>query len=237
MLHRAVTIALLLAMTGAAASHAQSLIRKLLRIAGITAGGAVRGPEDEVVLPGTIWIADLSTGQRRPLTKTANFRTPVFSSSSNVVFALEADHVVRVNDDGTQVRVGIVPAAEKLAGFDADSPGDLVVLRADTVSPLAILAVATGTVTPLAYDPSSPDERRLLSGIRRQARTYGDTAVYLKRESKPGAARPLEWTDVYVRRGTEPPRNVSACEGRSCSQPALSSDKRWLVFVQVAEPR
>jgi WD40-like Beta Propeller Repeat len=212
---------------------AQSLIRKLLRIAGITAGGAVRGPADEVVLPGNIWIADLTEGTRRAVTNSGRYRTPVFSGDGNI-YALNGDTVIRLSAEGGETRVGAVPGAAKLAGFDGDSPADLVVLRNEAASPLAVLSVTSGKLTPLAYDPRSTDDRGFVASIRRQGRTYGDTVVYLKRESKPGAARLTEWTDIYVRRGAEQPRNVSACEGVACAQPALSPDGRRLAFVKVA---
>jgi Tol biopolymer transport system component len=230
---RTVVIGLLIVATSLSAATAQSLIRKLLRIAGITAGGAVRGPADEVVVPGNIWIADTTGGTRQPLTNSGGYRTPVFSPDGTV-FALKGDDVVRFSSGGEETRVGTLEGAAKLAGFDGDSSTDLVVLRDEGTSPLAVLSVTSGKITPVAHDPTSSDDKSLVSSIRRQGRTYGDTVVYLRRESKAGAARLTEWTDVYVRRGAEQPRNVSACDGVSCAQPALSPDGRRLAFVKVA---
>lgn len=230
------TVAMTMALITASLPSAveQSLIRKLLRIAGITAGGAVRGPADEVVLPGNIWVADLNDGTRRAMTQSGGYRTPMFSPGEGNLFALKGDTVVRLSAAGSEIRVGTVPGAVKLAGFDSDSSDDLVILRDKPASPLAVLSLKTGQLTALAYDPASADDRSLVASIRRQGRTYGDTVVYLRRESKAGAARLAEWTDVYVRRGAEPPRNVSACDGVSCAQPALSPDGRRLAFVKVA---
>ena len=35
-----------------------------------------------------------------------------------------------------------------------------------------------------------------------QDRVYGDTRAYTKTESKRGVSRTIEWTDVYLQRGT-----------------------------------
>ena len=56
--------------------------------------------------------------------------------------------------------------------------------------------------------------------------------VYSETESKRGLSRTIEWTDVYLRRGTAAPRNVSACDGVNCVQPALSPDGRSVAFVK-----
>ena len=83
-------------------------------------------------------------------------------------------------------------------------------------------------MAPLPYDAKSDGERRMLVQIRGQERVYGDASVYVKTESKRGMTRAIEWTDVYLRRGNQPPQNVSTCDGVNCGQPALSPDgRRW----------
>jgi len=100
-------------------------------------------------------------------------------------------------------------------------------------SPLAVVSLKGGRITPLPYDAKNRAERGVLQQIRGQDRIYGDTIVYVQTETKQGLARRIEWTDVYVRRGTGAPQNVSACSGVSCGQPTLSSDGRSLAFVKV----
>ena len=83
--------------------------------------------------------------------------------------------------------------------------------------------------------PRRMQQRRVLAQIRAQDRTYGETTVYTKTETKPGLSRPIEWTDVFVRRGSGSPQNVSVCDGVSCVQPALSPDGRSVAFVKVQD--
>lgn len=44
----------------------------------------------------------------------------------------------------------------------------------------------------------------------------------------------LEWTDMGVAEGAGPPRNVSACDGATCGQPAPSPDGRRVAHVRAA---
>jgi hypothetical protein len=127
-----------------------------------------------------------------------------------------------------------VPGALKLVGFDSTNADDLVLLfdAPPAASPLGVLSLKSGRVTPLPYDASSEDERRMLAQIRGQEREYGTTRVYTRSESRRGLSRPIQWTDVYIRRGTAAPRNVSNCDGVSCVQPSLSSDGQSVMFIK-----
>ena len=72
----------------------------------------------------------------------------------------------------------------------------------------------------------------LLTQIRGDDRTYRNANLYLHTETKRGISREIEWTDVYLRRGSQPSMNVSACDGVNCMQPALSPDGRRVAFVK-----
>jgi hypothetical protein len=108
----------------------------------------------------------------------------------------------------------------------------VVVLLDNPASPIAIISMQTGRITSLPYDAASPEDRRMLAQVRGDERVYGDTSVYTKTETKRGLARNVEWLDVYVKRGAAAARNVSACDGVNCAQPALSADGRRVVFVK-----
>jgi len=217
-----------------AAATAETLIQKLLRIAGLTAAPAqMRGPADEVE-PGNIWMAAADKGTAKALTTDGGYTSPIFSPDGRV-YALKGGTLVRLpQETGAGVAVHKVPGAVKLVGFDGANADDLVLLldapRAG--SPLGVLSLKSGRVTPLPYDAASEEQRRMLAQIRGQEREYGTTSVYTKTESRRGLARSLQWTDVYVRRGTAAPRNVSTCDGVSCVQPALSPDGRGVVFIK-----
>ena len=215
----------------ATAGHAETMVEKLLRVSGLTASPAeMRGPGDEPEA-GDVWVVSPG-GAPAALTSGGGYRSPVFSPDGSV-FALKGDAVVRVAP-GSVATLQKVSGALKLVGFDGRNADEVVVLldRGGAGSPLGVLSLKTGKMAPLPYDAKSDGERRMLVQIRGQERVYGDASVYVKTESKRGMTRAIEWTDVYLRRGNQPPQNVSTCDGVNCGQPALSPDGRRVAFVK-----
>lgn len=212
----------------------ESVIQKLLRIAGLTASPSqVRAPA-ETVYPGNIWVVPADRGAPKALTLDGGYTSPIFSPDGRV-YALKGDTLVRLpQETGAGVAVHKVPRAVKLVGFDGSNADDLVVLLEPAAgrSPLAVVSLRSGRTTPLAVDPVSEEQRRMLTQIRAQERSYGTTSVYTHAERRRGTSRNSEWTDVYIRSGGRPPRNVSACNGINCAQPALSPDGRSIVFIK-----
>lgn len=215
---------------------ADSLIDRLLRIAGLTAAPTqMRGPDDAAAT-GSIWIADIERQTMTPATTDVGFRSPVFSPAGEGIFALKGDTVVRIpSNGGSPVSIQRVSGIVKLVGFDGPSAEEIAVLVEGGTSPLAVLSLKTGKVTPLPYDATSAQQQRILAQIRGQDRVYGTVNVYVKTESKRGLTRTIEWTDIYVRRGDATPQNVSGCDGVSCGQPALSPDGRRVAFVKAGD--
>ena len=209
----------------------ETLLQRLLRIAGLTAAPSqMRAPDSQ---PGDIWLVALPDGMTRALTEGGGYRSPVFGPSDAFVYALREDVVVRIPAaGGMPAQQGRAPDVVKLVGFDG--PDDLVVLTEaqPPESPLALLSLKTGRLTPLPHDPKSAEELRLIAFVRGDERVYGDTRVYTRTESRRTALRTTEWTDVYIARGTAAPVNVSACRGVNCSAPALSRDARRIAYVR-----
>jgi hypothetical protein len=241
---RAVVLAMLACQQGSSAPAAperqstgeQTLVQRLLRITGLTAAPSqLRGPDDTVAL-GDLWISDLAGRTTTPLTTDGGYTSPIFAKDGGI-YALKGMAIVRVSPQGKNlVEVQRVTGVAKLVGFE-DAGDDLIVLLepARAGSPLGVVSLKSGKVTVLPYHADSETERRMLAQVRGQERVYGDTAVYTKVETKSGLSRTLEWTDVYVKRGSETPRNVSLCDGVMCIQPALSPDGRAVVYVKTAE--
>ena len=211
----------------------KSLLATLLRIAGLTATPSqMRGPDDEI-REGNVWLVGVDGSGARALTTSGGFRSPVFSIGDNSLVVLKAGAVVRINlADGRTLQQHRVSGVTKLVGFDGTDRDSLVALLDNVAAPIAVVSMQTGRITSLPYDAASADDRRMLAQIRGDERVYGDVSVYTKNETKRGLARNIEWLDVYVKQGTAAARNVSACDGINCVQPALSTDGRRVTFVK-----
>jgi hypothetical protein len=213
-----------------------TLLAKLLRIAGLTATPSqMRGAGDEIGT-GNIWLVGVDGAGPSAVTIDGGYRSPVFSIGDNSLTALKGDDIVRFRiDGGRAAQLQQVTGVTKLVGFDGGDSDSLVVLLDNPNSPLGAISLRTGRVTLLPFDAASADDRRALAQVRSQERVYGDTSIYTKTETKRGLARNIEWLDVYVKRGAAAPRNISACDGTNCSQPALSADGRRIAFVKATD--
>ena len=221
----------------AVVAAAETLTEKLLRVPGLTAGRAPAPAAAAEPAPGNIWVATTDKGQSRALTTDGGYSSPIFSQDGRL-YALRGGAVVRLPQEmGAGVAVHKVPGARKLVGFDAKNPDDLVVLldATGTGSPLGVLSLTSGRVTPLPYDATSEAEGRIVARIRSDERQYGTTVVSTHAESRRGRSRTLRWTDIYLRTGTAAARNLSKSDGVGCAQPALSPDGRSVAFIKAAK--
>jgi hypothetical protein len=216
----------------------EPLLTKLLRIAGLTAAPSqMRSPSDDAAI-GNIWMVNIDNRGARALTTDGGYRSPVFLPNSSAVLALRGNAIVRLGSSGEnpsplRMKVGVA----KLVGVDSEDPSAVVVLLSTSRagSPLASVSLQDGTATALPFDAADESQQRMLAQIRAQDRSYRETTVYTRTETKSGLSRPIEWIDVFVKRGAAPPRNVSACDGINCVQPALSADGQSVVFVKVQD--
>lgn len=217
-----------------ASAGAESLIEKLLRVAGLTAApGEMRGPEDGGRNVGDIWTVNANGSGRSALTSGGGFRSPIFAPAGDYVYALKADTLVRIPATGGAAQALLTAAGiVKLVGFDGSNASALIVLMDRGSAPLSVLSLSDRKIVPLAPDANAAGEQMLLTQIRGEDRTYGNTKLYLHTETKRGISREIEWTDVYLRRGSQPATNISACDGINCTQPALSPDGRRVAFVK-----
>ena len=227
-----VLIALLIAFAAPAAAQ-PSLLEKLLRIAGITAAPSqLRAPGD--VLEGQIWIADVRTRSSRQVTADGDYRSPAFAPDGTI-YALRGDRLVRL-EGGTATPLAPVAGAVKLVGFDPEAAGELIVLRdVDGGSPLAVVVVETGAIAPIPVDVTLAETRQMVTFIRGDERAYGDVRLFTRAETRQGALRAVEWTDVFLQRGAEPPVNVSMGGGDSSGQPALSPDGTQVAYIKALQ--
>jgi len=216
----------------------EPLLTKLLRIAGLTAAPSqMRGPADDAAV-GNIWMVSIDRRDARALTTDGGYRSPIFLPNSSTLLALRGNAIVRLGSTGgntppLRMTVGVA----KLVGVDSEDPSAVVVLLATprAGSPLASVSLLDATATALPLDAADASQQRVLAQIRGQERTYLETTVYTRTETKSGLTRPIEWIDVFVKRGAAPPQNVSACDGVNCVQPALSPDRQSVAFIKVQD--
>ena len=193
------------------APRPEPLLTKLLRIAGLTAAPSqMRGPTDDGAA-GNIWMVNVDRRAPRALTTDGGYRSPIFLPNGSTVLALRGNAIVRLGSPrGSVPPVQMKVAVAKLVGVDSANPSEVVVLleTPDAGSPLAAVSLQNGTVTVLPFDGADESQRRLLAQIRAQDRSYGETTVYTKTETKPGLSRPIEWIDVFLKRGAADRKSV-----------------------------
>ncbi len=207
------------------------LLQSVLRTLGILAAPAQRG--DEPVAAGSVWVATLAQDKPVRWTAAGGFRSPVAAAGDGPVYALRGDVLVRIDGPGAApLEVGTVPGVDRLLGVQADAPASLLVLTTEARSPFALLAVDTGRRTALPLEGGDLDAPALAARARSPGRAVGPLSVEVERQTRQGLARTLQWTDVILRDAPNVVRNLSACNGVDCGQPALSPDQSRVTFVR-----
>ena len=248
-MRRPIACLLLMLLVSALPAHAQkndsagkpkpqtSFIEKVLKFLGISDNpGTLKGPGDEVT-SGELWLADLHGKTTRQLTSGEGYRSPIFLAGNKDILALRGSEVVRyATAGGSGKGLYSVDGILKLVGASSeDAATVLILLRADAAGGhprIGELAVSTGKVTLLPYDPASGEDLQMVEGLAGWSRTYGERHIYVQKQSKKALAGAVEWHDVFLQVDSAPPVNVSQCDGVNCGQPSLSADGHWLVFVR-----
>jgi hypothetical protein len=213
----------------------QSLAAKLLDFIGIPAdSGALKG-SDDTLETGEVWVVDVAGGKSRQLTRTAEFRSPIFLPGGSDVLALRGSDVVRLSGPaGAPRKLATVKGAAKLLGCSANDP-DKVLLLATTPAggdELSVLSIGTGQLSRLPFDPTSRTDGELMAYLNGWDRTYPAGNLYAQRHSQETLAGTVEWQDVFFQSNNGEAVNVSRCEATNCGQPSLSSDARRVVFIK-----
>jgi len=213
----------------------ETFLHKLLRISGIAASpSTLKGPGDEVV-SGQVWLVEVASQKPKSLSSETGYSSPVFAQSGGSIFALHGTDVVRLDlSGGNAQKVCSIPDIQKLVGTSQEDTDKVLILRSDSSknSVVGLLSVSTGKVEILPYDPASSEDRQMFEHLRGWDRVYGDKSVFVKRQNKQSLSGPVQWTDVFLKDGTNQPVNLSACDEVNCGQPSLSPDGKLLVFIR-----
>lgn len=216
---------------------AADLLSELATFLGISATPSqMKGP-DGAGATGDIWVADAHMGAPRQLTTGGGYRWPIFDPKGSRLVVLRRSDILEIPLSGGPPKVLLsVPGIEKVIGFDKHSPTRVLALKGSAKEQIVVISLEMGDLTAITYDPRSQANLALLAHLRGEERAYGATMLYVKAETKTditGAV--LEWTNVFIKEASAPPRNVSRCDGVACMEPALSADGRTVAFVKAAD--
>lgn len=213
-----------------------SFTEKLLKFLGISdSPGTLKGPGDQVT-SGQLWLADLQTKTTRALASSDGYHSPIFLAGTREILALHGTDVVQIQAVGGQGRkLYSVDGIVKLVGASSADAGTILILLCGETGGrprVGLLTVTTGAVTPVPYDPASSQDLQMVEDLEGWSRTYGDRHIYVKRQSKQALSGTVEWSDVFLQVGNQPPVDASQCDGVNCGQPSLSENGLLLVFVK-----
>jgi hypothetical protein len=214
----------------------ESLWKKILRITGITATPSQqKAPGEEMTQGGMIWIGDPQAGTRRRVRNDAGFRSPIFAPDDKTIVALRTGWLWRMDaETGKGDKVHHLSTVTKLVGTDRDDPDKILVLREENGKEgPALLSLKSGQLTDIPYNAQSSDDRNLLNHLKGWERDYGNVAVYSMEQRRESVVGPVEWQDVFFKKGDAEPVNISRCDGDNCGQPSLSSDGEKVAYVRV----
>jgi hypothetical protein len=216
-----------------AEKHTESFWDKIIRIVGISATpSAVKGSGDGVE-EGDIWVVSPEQSVSRRLTWGGGYRSPVFEPTNDTVLALNGNTIFRIPlAEGEPEALFSLEGLVKLVGFSTVNPENVLIVKETDVGLIGAGLLSLITRKVAIHVPKSREERRLLVHLKGWRRVYGDTVLYVKRETKDTMSGAIQWDDVYIKQGGESPANLSRCDGINCGQPSLSSDGRKVVYVK-----
>jgi hypothetical protein len=213
----------------------QSLAARLLDFIGIPAdSGALKGSGDTLEA-GEVWLVEMASGKSQQLTRSAEFRSPIFLPGGNDVLALRGSDVVRLSGAADAPRkLATVKAAAKLVGCSAADPDKLLLLTAAAAGgdELSVLSISSGRLSRVPFDPASRADGELMAYLNGWDRTYPAGTLYVQRHTRETLAGVVEWQDVFFQSGNGEAMNVSRCDATDCGQPSLSPDARRVVFIK-----
>ncbi len=203
-----------------------SLWQKTLNILGIPANPGTRGTKKPPPA-GDLYRVPAGGGARIRVTEGGGYRSPILAPDDEHVLALWRGRLVRVATDRGVVTgpewLMDLPDAVRLAGLSEADP-DLLVVLLEKAGRRYPAVVCLGSRRLADFAGAKKDLGKLLKRLRGTERHYGDVVVTSVKNAAGGR-------DVALRTGAEKVA-VSKCGGDTCTQGALSGDRRRVVFVR-----
>ena len=216
---------------------ATSFTETLLKFRGISGKTDTLKQGRDELISGELWLADLQARSTRAVTSSGGYRSPIFLAGDKDVIALRGTDVVRLPKAGGEGnKLYSIDGIVKLVGASSEDAATVLILLVGGTGGhprIGLLTVSTGAVTHVPYHTLR--DQQMVEELAGWTRTYGNRQVYLRRQSKQALSGTVEWSDVFLQVGSQPPVDVSQCDGVDCGQPSLSADGHWLVFVRAKE--
>jgi hypothetical protein len=215
-----------------------SFLHQVLRFLGVSVNSATL-KADVPIEAGEIWMVDLKTLTPFQLTSGGNYRSPVFMPGDKYVLVLQGKYVVKVplQKSKSPKKLYKLEKIRKLVGFgkDRQEQNKLLVLLEEPDFTLSVntLLIKSGRLTKLSYNTQSSTYQDIINHLESWERDYGDLILYPDKVTKPIIGGTQTWTDIYLKRkGQQQAQQLSQCDGINCSQPNLSYNKRYVVFIK-----
>jgi hypothetical protein len=215
----------------------ESFWAKVLRIAGVSTTPASLRSDDQVTSGDIWWVSATEKAVPQRLTRDGGYYSPVFDAPAQNVLALKSGDLYRVSLTGdAPAKLHTVASVTKLVGLSRDDPDQLLVVGEDIQQHLpfaALLSIQSGRLVVVRHNADSSEDRVMLAHLSGWERVYGDTRVYTEKNEKEGpGGMTIEFSDVYLKRASDPPINLTHGNRFSSSQPSLSADGRIVVFIR-----
>ena len=211
---------------------AESFPDKLLRIAGISATPDKLRGEPGIVIKGNLWLVTLDeSGDNEPqqITGDGTYHSPLWIPGSDKILAIKADKLIQLDiEGGKEQTLHVFSDLTILVGFDKHDANSILILQN---SEPAVFSMASGQITLLPYDIKNSADRGALDRLRSSVinyRDYGDIKVLVSSKPIFVAGGHEEINKIHIKDGKQ---DIEMPCSEKCVQPALSWDRKQLVFV------
>lgn len=226
-------LSILVLPTNLYADSTDSWWETLLRISGISAMPSSQKNGHNTTL-GEVWMVDISTPESLPkrVTQETMYYSPIYHSEKDVIFALTKDSIVSIEKGfGLEHSKPIQSLGNisKLVGIDTSDSNRILVLNKDNT--VGFLSINTGEIKELTYDKNEKN-KKMINYLQTESRTYDNYLVYTKKHTEEIFGGTIEWNNIYLKEGSQMTVNISNCNKENCSQPTMSLDHKYVIFIK-----